>query len=266
MARQNDERLLARLVNDLSCVFGVRAIALGGSRARGKATADSDYDIGLYYDPEEPIDVDSLQRVVAGLHESAPAASVTPIGRWGPWINGGCWLTVAGTRVDLLYRDSDRVGAVIADCRAGRIERYYQPGHPHAFVSAIYMGEVAHCRVLWDPTGSLSALNQLTVPYPPPLAKALVETFLWEAEFALLNALHGRGLDDVVYVVGCGFRCIACLCQVLFAINQTYLLNEKGAVAATAELGRRPDAFIPRVTAALRAIGSARPADGLQEL
>ena len=33
-------------------------------------------------------------------------------------------------------------------CQAGRIERVYQPGHPHAFVSIIYVGEVALCRVL----------------------------------------------------------------------------------------------------------------------
>jgi hypothetical protein len=263
---KSDEPLLARLANGLSRVCGIRAIVLGGSRAHGKATARSDYDIGLYYDPEETIDVDSLQKVVAGMDDAGPATSVTAIGGWGQWINGGGWLTVAGTRVDLLYRDLRRVGAVIADCRAGRVERHYQPGHPHAFVSAIYMGEVAYCRSLWDPTGALSGLKQMTVPYPRRLAGALVDTFMWEAEFALANARHGRGLDDAAYLAGCSFRCIACLCQVLFALNGIYLLNEKGAVAAIADLWRRPDVFGSRVDAALRFISDARPADGLLEL
>jgi hypothetical protein len=79
-------------------------------------------------------------------------------------------------------------------------------------------------------------------------------------------ARHGRGLDDTAYVAGCAFRCIACLCQVLFAINRVYLLNEKGAVAAAAQLARRPDAFASRVAASLHAIGTGRPADGLEEL
>jgi Nucleotidyltransferase domain len=166
MAQRNDERLLVRLVKDLSGVHGVRAIALGGSRARGTATADSDYDIGLYYDPDDPIDVGALHRVVATIDDAGPAASVTPIGAWGRWIDGGGWLTIAGRRVDLIYRDLRRVDAVIADCRAGRIERDYQPGHPHAFVSAIYMGEVAYCRALWDPAGSLAALKRLTLLIP----------------------------------------------------------------------------------------------------
>jgi hypothetical protein len=263
---QQNEPLLERLVTDLSDVRGIRAIALGGSRARGEATTRSDYDIGLYYDPDEPIDVGSLQRLVARTDLAGPAATVTPIGGWGRWINGGGWLTLAGTRVDLLYRDMRRVGMVIADCRSGRIECNYQPGHPHAFVSAIYMGEVAYCRALWDPADALTALKRLTTPYPRPLAEALVATFLWEAKFALANALHGRGLDDIAYVAGCGFRCIACLCQTLFAINGIYLLNEKGAVTAAANLSRRPDAFGSRVTAALHAITGMRSAEGVQEL
>jgi hypothetical protein len=266
MTAPNSEPLLTRLVDDLSRVPGVRAIALGGSRARGSAGARSDYDIGLYYEPGEPFNVAALQKVVAGLDDGGPTATVTPIGAWGQWIDGGGWLTVEGVRVDLLYRDLQRVRAVIAGCREGRIERHYQPGHPHAFVSSIYMGEVAYCRILWDPAGSLTALKELTNPYPQRLAAAVIDAFLWEAEFALENARHGRGLADTTYVVGCGFRCIACLCQVLFAINGVYLLNEKGAVAGTDSLARRPDAFATRVAASLAAILTGRAADGLQEL
>uniref|UniRef100_UPI003F683C15 hypothetical protein n=1 Tax=Acinetobacter baumannii TaxID=470 RepID=UPI003F683C15 len=56
---------------------------------------------------------------------------VTAPGEWGPWINGGSWLSIGGRKVDLLYRDLGRVRAVIADCRAGAVSMDYQPGHPH---------------------------------------------------------------------------------------------------------------------------------------
>jgi len=49
MADPNDEVLIGRLVRAFGGVPGVRAIVLGGSRARGEATEQSDYDIGLYY-------------------------------------------------------------------------------------------------------------------------------------------------------------------------------------------------------------------------
>lgn len=266
MTDPNDEQLLARLTDPLSRVPGVRAIALGGSRSRGSATEDSDYDIGLYYTAEEPIDVAALQSVVAQIDDRRREATVTPIGGWGPWINGGGWLRVKGTRVDLLYRDLGRVGAVIADCRVGSIERHYQPGHPHAFVSAIYMGEVACCRPLWDPAGRLAEIKTLTVPYPQALRAAMIRMFLWEAEFAIAVARHSRGLEDAVYVAGCAFRCIACLCQVLCAVHGVYLLNEKGAVAAVEALAARPEGFRPRAMQALGAIARADTDEALDGL
>ena len=262
-ASANDDVLLGRLTRAFGGVPGIRAIVLGGSRARGEATAQSDYDIGLYYEADQPIDTGRLAKA-AMLLPGAASSSVTAIGDWGSWINGGAWLTVAGTqgstRVDLLYRELDKVRAVIDACRAGRIEQAYQPGHPHAFVSAIYMGEVALARVLWDPEQVFAPLKRLCTPYPPPLTEGLIRTFLWEARFALENAMHGRGRDDPPYVAGCGFRCVACLCQSLFALNGVWLLNEKGAAQAVEKLAGRPADFAARMAQAIAAGAAGLPA------
>jgi hypothetical protein len=255
----NDEVLIGRLVRAFGGVPGVRAIVLGGSRARGEATAQSDYDVGLYYEAENPIDTGRLAKA-AMLLPGAASSSVTAIGEWGPWINGGAWLTVDGRRVDLLYRDLGKVRSVIEACRAGKIERAYQPGHPHAFVSSIYMGEVALARVLWDPDNVLAPLKRQCDPYPPALGEALIRTFLWEAKFAVENALHGRGRDDPAYVAGCGFRAVACLNQSLFALNGVCLLNEKGATQAVDKLARRPADFAARVGRAIAAGADGLPA------
>jgi len=157
MTVANDEALLGTLVAALAPVPGVAAIALGGSRARA-ATARSDYDIGRYYHGDRPIDVAALAKVAAALDDRFAAAEVTPTGGWGPWIDGGGWLLVGGVHVDLLYRDLGRVAAAIDDAQAGKVERYYQPGHPHAFLPVIYMGEVAHTRRLYGPRAALAAL------------------------------------------------------------------------------------------------------------
>lgn len=258
MAEPNDDVLLGRLVRALGGVPGIRAIVLGGSRARGEATTQSDYDIGLYYEADNPIDTGRLAKA-AMLLPGAASSSVTAIGDWGAWINGGAWLTVDGRRVDLLYREIDKVRGVIEACHAGRIERVYQPGHPHAFVSAIYMGEVALARVLWDPDQVMAPLKRQCTPYPPVLAEALIRSFLWEARFAVENGLHGRGRDDPAYVAGCGFRAVACLNQSLFAHNGVYLLNEKGATQAVEKLARHPPGFAARVAQAIAAGGAGLP-------
>jgi predicted nucleotidyltransferase len=246
MTEPNDQVLIDRLVRACAGVPGVRAIVLGGSRARGEASPNSDYDIGLYYEADHPIDTGRLAKAAVQL-PGLSSSSVTAVGEWGPWIDGGAWLTVDGGHVDLLYRSIDKVRAVSEACRAGRIERAYQPGHPHAFVSAIYMGEVARCRVLWDPDQVLAPLKQLCDPYPEVLGEALIRTFFWEARFALENAEHGQGRQDANYVAGCTFRAVACLCQTLFALNRTYLLNEKGAVRGVERLARHPAGFAAKV-------------------
>ncbi len=266
MTDANDEALLRRLVVALAAVPGIEAIALGGSRARGAATVGSDYDIGLYYRGGRPIDIAALSRAVASLDDRGTEAEVTPLGGWGPWIDGGGWLLIGGVHVDLLYRDLERVAAAIDDAHAGKVEPHYQPGHPHAFLSTIHVGEVAHARALHDPVGSLAALQARTTPYPPALAAALRGRFEWEAGFALANGRKSLDRGDVSYLAGCVFRSVACLCQTLFAVNGVYLLNEKGAVAAVSGFARRPSDFAARVSAIYADLGTGAHAVALAHL
>jgi predicted nucleotidyltransferase len=266
MSVANDERLLGELTEVLSAVPGVRAIALGGSRARGTATPRSDYDIGLYYDGDAPLDVAALARIAVEIDDRGAEATVTPVGGWGPWIDGGGWLVIEEMRVDLLYRDLARVHRVIDDCHVGRVEVAYQPGHPHAFVSSILMGEVALCKTLHDPDGALAALRARTTPYPEALKTTLRRRFEWEARFSLENAEKSTARRDTAYIAGCVFRAVACLCQSLHAANGVYLLNEKGAVAGVMRLARGPTAFAERVTMILRDVSEGSYASGLERL
>lgn len=227
---------LERLSPALAAVPGVVAVALGGSRATGAAHASSDYDIGLYFSERAGLDVERLLEVVKGLVDDPAGAKVTEVGGWGPWIIGGGWLTIADNKVDLLYRPIEPVEKVIRDCREGRLSVDYQPGHPHGFCSAIWMGEAALCRPLSDPKGALARLKSMAVPYPDQLREALIRRFQWEILFSIENGRTAIPKGDQSYIAGCAFRALACAAQVLFALNRNYLINEKGAVAAAARL------------------------------
>lgn len=219
------------VVDCLRSIQGIAAISLGGSRARGNHTQKSDVDLGLYYSLENPLDLMALNHLAAELDDNHRANLITQIGEWGRWINGGGWLRIEGVPVDFLYRDLAQVSRVIDDCNAGQITIDYQPGHPHGFVSSIYMGEVAICLPLHDPHSVLDGLKVKTKPYPMQLKQATINKFAWEISFSLFVAKKAVVRGDVAYAAGCCFRSVACMNQVLFALNEEYLLNEKGAVA-----------------------------------
>ena len=154
--------------------------------------------------------------------------------------------------VDLLYRDLHTVETVVRECVAGHPRIVYQPGHPHGFLTAVYLAEIALCRVRWDPTGALADLKSRATPYPAALKEALIRQFFWEAGFSLGVAAKAITRADVSYVAGCCFRSVSCLMQALFALNECYWMNEKGAVAIASTFPFTPPRLSERIGAAFQ--------------
>jgi hypothetical protein len=263
---ETQDPFLERLALVLAGAPGVIALALGGSRARGEAHPASDYDLGLYFRRDAGLDVERLLEAARRLVDDPDAAALTEVGGWGPWIVGGGWLTIGGKKVDLLYRPIESVEAVIRDCREGRVTIDYQPGHPHGFCSAIWMGEVALCRALSDRDGVLARLQAMTSPYPDKLAEALVRRFQWEALFSIENAETAVSPGDATHIAGCAYRSLSCITQVLFALNRRYLINEKGALQAAARLPLTISDLSERAAGLWRALGIGDFAAALAEL
>ncbi|HEY3505166.1 MAG TPA: nucleotidyltransferase domain-containing protein [Actinocatenispora sp.] len=124
---------------------GVRAVALGGSRAQGTHRPDSDWDLSVYYrgrfDPAE-------------LRALGWPGEVSELGAWGDGVfNGGAWLRVPagdGTEVpvDVHYRDLDAVEHELAAARAGRFRIEPLLFHLAGIPSYLVVGELAVNRVL----------------------------------------------------------------------------------------------------------------------
>ncbi len=241
------ESLIQNIVGEIQTVPGVKAIVLGGSRARGTHHASSDIDLGIYYDSRSPLDLTELAKVATKLDDEHRTDLITAIGGWGPWINGGGWLRIGSYPVDFLYRDLDKINAVINSCLAGKVEIFYQPGHPNGFVSSIYLAETAVCQPLWDPEGIIARLKSSVSPYPIALQKAIIQNFAWEIDFSIGIAQKSIAKADVAYAAGCCFRSVMCMLQVLFAINKVHWLNEKGAVAIANHFEIKPANFQNRV-------------------
>jgi predicted nucleotidyltransferase len=237
--------ILTRVTARLAPVRGVRAIALGGSRARGWHNAHSDIDIGLYY--EGALDIAALNEAATALDDAHRTDLATALGGWGAWVDGGAWLTIDGIAVDLIYRDLARVDGVIADVQRGEFQIAYHPGHPHSFVSSFYAAEIAVGVALHDPDGLIAARKAQLTPYPDALARAAMRRFLGEAQFSLALVEKGVHAGDPAYAAGVAFRIVGCLAHALFARNREWLMNEKGAVRRIETFPHHPEDFAGRV-------------------
>ena len=121
--------VLDKIVTVLSTVSGIKAIVLGGSRARGTHSPSSDIDIGIYYDGPM-LDIDALNKATQAVDNEHRENLIAPPGGWGKWVNGGGWLTIDGFPVDFILRDITRVERSSRKAGKGLLPRITRPGIP----------------------------------------------------------------------------------------------------------------------------------------
>lgn len=220
-------------------VQGIAAIALGGSQAAGYANEHSDLDIGLYYFENAPFSIESI-RSIAAKFSTQGTPLVTDFYEWGPWVNGGAWMTTAVGKVDLLYRNIDQVQKTITEAANGIWHHHFDQQPPYGFRSVIYLGETQVCRPLFDPGNILQGLKEQIIPYPAGLKQAILSDCLWLAEFTLMQCYPFASAGDTYNTAGCLTRIASYLVHALFAINETYPLGDKRAMRIVTAFDRAP--------------------------
>jgi hypothetical protein len=245
-----DDLDIDRIIGALRGVDGLVAVALGGSWAAGRARADSDVDLGLYYRTVRPLDVETVREIANALNDT-PDPVVTDLGIWGQWVNGGSWLTISGQRVDFIYRDLDFMTATIDDCLAatGRAKADYWQQAPYGFYPQIYCAEARCCVALWDPEGIIPMLKERVAVYPEVMKRRAVSGWLWGARFTLANAKHAPDRGEAYLVAGYLTRAATEMIQALYALNETFFMNDKYVYREISEFSLFPDRFMDRIDA-----------------
>jgi hypothetical protein len=197
----------------LASIPGVVAVTLGGSRATNTASADSDWDFGLYYQGRlDPADVLAL---------GWPGRVFAP-GEWGRLMNGGAWLTIDGSKVDLIYRDLDEVLGWTEAAEEGRFEIQREVGYVAGLATYVLAGELALGNVL---TGELPRPR-----FPPKLRQTAPVAWSRLAAGALHFAeVHASREDRAACLANLGQAVLAAAQGRLAAAGQ-WVLNEKRLV------------------------------------
>jgi predicted nucleotidyltransferase len=228
-----DDTFLDHVADRLAALPGVRAVALGGSRAQGTHGPDSDWDFAVYY--RGRFDPDDLRAV-------GWEGEVSEIGGWGGGVfNGGAWLTIDGRRVDVHYRDLDVVEHELAEARQGRF--HWEPLMFHlAGIPSYLVVELAVNRVL---RGDLPRPD-----YPQALRDAAPAVWRERASLTLMyakGAYAGRG--QAVETAGAPAVAAMYTAHAVPAARREWVTNEKRLLERaglrgvdTIVTGLRPDA------------------------
>ena len=252
----HQQLLVHDLIEELKGIPGLQGAVLGGSYARGQARADSDIDLGVYYSDAAPICVKSIREVTARFPGSVNPI-VSELLEWGPWVNGGAWLTIRRQRVDLIYRSLEHLEQVISEAQQGKHELHFGQQPPFGYFGPSYLGELSIAVILFDPSGQIAGLQSRVAKYPEALRRRVVQDYLWSVEFALHAFAPKFARQGEVYLTASTIaRCVHALVLVLFALNRRYLVNDKTVLKEASDFPLRPPDLRRRVDSLLSRVGS----------
>ncbi|WP_280334689.1 nucleotidyltransferase domain-containing protein [Nocardia wallacei] len=154
-----DEQFCDMVAAHLAALPTVEAVTLGGSRAIGTHTPDSDWDFAIYYRGRFSPD---------RLREIGWPGTVSEIGAWGGGVfNGGAWHTIDGRAADIHYRDLDVVEHEIAEARRGRFHWEPLMFHLAGIPSYLLIAELALNKVLHGQLPRPQYPQALRIAAPP---------------------------------------------------------------------------------------------------
>ena len=208
---------VAMLVDRVAKVPGVVAMTLGGSRARGAARPDSDWDFGLYYrGSKQGIDVEAIRALGYEGHIVAPAP-----GADSSTAAPGCKSNrTASISSIVTWTWSEHW---LAETEAGRFEVDRVGGHIAGLPTYVLAGELALGTIL---RGALPRPS-----FPASLRRSAPPWWEGRAAFALAVADGFARTGDAVACAGLLAQAVLSAAHARLASHGTWVLNEKELMA-----------------------------------
>jgi hypothetical protein len=214
--------LIAALAED-----GNGAVALAGSRGKGRSDAQSDYDFRVYAHGYRP---DVRESAAWAAFEAARLA----FGARGLRMDGVWMRRYPGVDADLAEW---LAGTAVPKDYDWTIWGYHLPT------------DLATQEIVADPEGRLAGWKAQLVTYPEALRASVLAKYLpmlryWAADYHYQSKVQRR---DLVFLVGLSAKLTNAILQVLFALNRVYFPGDGWNLAMAAELDRLPKDFLARM-------------------
>lgn len=208
---------------------GRGAVALAGSRGKGRADAQSDYDFRVYADAYRGPEI----RETAQWHRFEEAMH-----HWegkGFRMDGVWMRSYAGVRRDLTAWIA---GTPEPKSFEWTIWGYHLPT------------DLANQQIVHDPDGILAGWKTELTAYPEALRDAVLRQYreilaYWASDYHYESKVDRR---DLVFLVGLSGKLANAILQVVFAHNRVYYPGDGWNLPMAAELKRLPPDFVSRMT------------------
>lgn len=219
---------MAPLIADLAD-NGRGAVALAGSRGKGRADAQSDYDFRVYADAYRGPEIEATPQ----WHRFEQTMR-----HWEAkgYRMDGVWMrSYAGVHRDL----SDWIaGALVDKSFEWTIWGYHLPT------------DLANQQIVSDPDGVLAGWKAKLACYPEALRQTVLQHYreilaYWAKDYHYESKVERR---DLVFLVGLTGKLANAILQVVFAFNRVYYPGDGWNLPMAAELERLPPDFIARMT------------------
>lgn len=223
---------------------GRYAITLGGSRAKGRNDALSDYDFRLYADAFKPSDAPEWS-AFHSLWDSHEAQGIRIDGVW--------------------TRDIATIDAQLAQWLSGK-------GRSEDLDWAVWgyhlPTDLAHQIAMTDPDGIVADWRARLIPYPDAMAQAIAHRWLafltyWRDDYHYAGKVARA---DPVFLAGLSAKLAHGILQVVFALNRVHFPGDGWTLDLARDLPLQPTAFEPRLRAALAQSDPAAQRDAFRAL
>ncbi|WP_236899641.1 DUF4037 domain-containing protein [Devosia sp. SL43] len=213
---------------------GLGAVALAGSRGKGRSDEQSDYDFRVYADAYRGPDIhetEQWKRFESAMHEWEARG----------FRMDGVWMrSYAGVRRDL---DAWLSGTAVPKTFEWTIWGYHLPT------------DLANQQITFDPEGALDGWKRQLAVYPEALRASVLQQYrevlhYWAGDYHYESKVARR---DLVFLVGLTGKLANAILQVVFALNRAYFPGDGWNLPMAAELERLPPDFVVRMTSILSA-------------
>jgi hypothetical protein len=208
------------IVERLSALPQVRAMALAGSQVTAVADQRSDFDVYVYHDVEVPVMLRA--KLAAEFAECMDIDSRF----WGP---SDEWIVAAtGTKIDLIYFEADWITA--------QLEHVLIRHQASVGYSTCFWHTIRHSQPLFDRDGWLAALQSVAAqPYPELLRRAIIANnypILRHTLSSLAYQIESAfARNDMISVQHRATALLASYFDILFAVNRLPHPGEKRLLA-----------------------------------